>query len=265
MSTPLPPADDPRRLLLRLYGEDPDPEATARALDRREDLRAEFDALRATKQALDRARAEAPPPPRPDDGVMATIFAAAADARLKRPAADAAPRADRRPCDRAVPMPRPDAVRPDAVRPDAVRPDAVRPNATERTAADRAPRRLERRPAAARVLRWAGSALALLLVAGLGVWQVLDPGLVGPAAEAPGAGVAVADGRAPAAEANAQADGQAAPRAPGATARADTAVPEWDEGDDLVRLHRRLELIEARSTPDEWGALAVSPVPAYGE
>jgi hypothetical protein len=32
-------------------------------------------------------------------------------------------------------------------------------------------------------------------------------------------------------------------------------VPAWDDSDELVRIHRRIEQLRAHSTPDRWGTL----------
>ncbi|NBC87134.1 MAG: hypothetical protein GVY25_13170 [Bacteroidetes bacterium] len=74
-----------------------------------------------------------------------------------------------------------------------------------------------------RRLQQASLAAALVLVAALGWWQ-LDT--EEPASTAP---------------VSAQTESQLPPAA--------RDLPEWDEGDDVVRLHRRLEVVNARSAP----------------
>jgi len=92
-----------------------------------------------------------------------------------------------------------------------------------------------------RRLQTVGAGLALLLLIGLGWWQ--------------GAGVSdepVADSAAPGVL-----DGEA-PQAP---ATADTrsadadAIPAWDDGEELIRIQRRIDRLQARSAPDRWGSL----------
>jgi hypothetical protein len=87
-----------------------------------------------------------------------------------------------------------------------------------------------------RRLQTAGAALALLLLIGLGWWQV--PGA--PEESAAGSSTDGLEKTAPA----------AAERSAGAE-----AVPAWDESDELVRIHRRLERLQAQSRPNTWGSL----------
>jgi hypothetical protein len=88
-----------------------------------------------------------------------------------------------------------------------------------------------------RRLQMTGAALALVLMVGLGWWQV--PGAseestaVSTAETAQRSTPTAAEGRAPEAD----------------------AVPEWDDGDELVRIHRRIERLQAHSRPDSWGTL----------
>lgn len=91
-----------------------------------------------------------------------------------------------------------------------------------------------------RRLQTVGAALALLLLIGLGWWQV--PGALEESAAGSGT-----DGLEGTAQRTAPA---AAERSAGAE-----AVPAWDESDELVRIHRRLERLQAQSSPNTWGAL----------
>lgn len=98
--------------------------------------------------------------------------------------------------------------------------------------ADRSPepsesreRSAQRRSGLSRRLQQASLAAALILVAALGVWQ-FQP----------------ADDASPV---RAQTDQQLERQLPPAV----RDLPDWDEGDDVVRLHRRLEVVNARSAP----------------
>lgn len=82
-------------------------------------------------------------------------------------------------------------------------------------------------------LQGAAAVLALLLVVGLGWWQLGDPALEG------------ADWLAGSEEPSASVE---------ATAESD-AVPEWDDSDELIRLHQRIEHVRSRSASDGWGDL----------
>ncbi|WP_233993465.1 hypothetical protein [Salinibacter altiplanensis] len=92
-----------------------------------------------------------------------------------------------------------------------------------------------------RRLQTAGAALALLMVIGLGWWQG------GGRSDGP-----VADSATPGAldEPARQAPTAAETR----TSNADD-VPAWDDGEELVRIQRRIDRLQARSAPDRWGAL----------
>jgi hypothetical protein len=116
----------------------------------------------------------------------------------------------------------------DATRP----PDEADPPASG-PAPDRAPRDPDRTPT--RRLRGVTALLAVLLVAGVGWWQFRDaaPSPAGTTAASPAA--TAAD---PAAD-----EGGPAPRA--------DAMPEWDDRDEVARLHRRIEMLRTRS--DGWG------------
>ncbi|WP_263792397.1 hypothetical protein [Salinibacter sp.] len=116
-----------------------------------------------------------------------------------------------------------------------------------RTAASPAAPPSEDRPARAPSHAWtrrlqpAGAALALLLVIGLGWWQG-DGTSDGPAADAATPGVI--DGTSQQAPATAQ------------TRSSDAdAIPAWDDGEELIRIQRRIDRLQARSAPDRWGSL----------
>ena len=118
---------------------------------------------------------------------------------------------------------------------------------TARTAAHHSPstaRSDQDRPARpparswSRRLQMVGAALTLGLFVGIGWWQ-----LPGTSAESP-AGAAELD-------ATAQ---QAAPAAAESQQEAST-VPAWDESDELIRIHRRIERLQTHSGADGWGTL----------
>ena len=92
-----------------------------------------------------------------------------------------------------------------------------------------------------RRLQAASAAVAVALLVGLGWWQV--PG----ASDDPTAGPV-----------ESRALNESAPQAP-TTAESQAAdgerIPAWDEGDDLVRIQRSIERLQAHSTPDRWGSL----------
>ncbi len=33
------------------------------------------------------------------------------------------------------------------------------------------------------------------------------------------------------------------------------AIPAWDDGEELIRIQRRIDRLQARSAPDRWGSL----------
>ena len=90
-----------------------------------------------------------------------------------------------------------------------------------------------------RRLQRASAVLAVVLVVGVGWWQWSAPGL--PGAEAPTASTPPTQTQEQALSSGSAADA--------------SALPDWDEGDDVVRLHRRIELLQARSTPAQWSGL----------
>ena len=88
-----------------------------------------------------------------------------------------------------------------------------------------------------RRLQTAGAAVALLLLIGLGWWQ--GPGVSGESA----------------AVSPHEATQRAIPTAAQSRALEAGAVPEWDDRDELERIHRRIERLQARSGSNQWGAL----------
>ena len=100
-----------------------------------------------------------------------------------------------------------------------------------------------------RLLRRAGAVFAVVLLAAVGWWQLgslendatrsAPPVAVSPESESPSAA------RAP--------SGTVAAQARNETAASASELPDWDEGDDVVRLHRRIEVLNARSTASRWG------------
>lgn len=138
------------------------------------------------------------------------------------------------------PPQRPDADVLDAVM-DAAAPTPPPARPDRAPAASPASPRADRKPAKARRTLWpriarATAVLAVLLVGvSIGVWQW------GGNATAP------LDATAPAVSSTAEGD-----RGDGAAAAGDAAIPDWDEADDVVRLHRHLETLQARSSPTRW-------------
>jgi len=133
-----------------------------------------------------------------------------------------------------------------ARQPDAAVVDQVVDDA--RTAARSPAAPTEDRPARAPSHAWtrrlqpASAALALLLVIGLGWWQG------GGMSDGP-----VADSVTPGAI---DASAQQAPATAAETQTRDAdAVPAWDDGDELIRIQRRIDRLQARSAPDRWGSL----------
>lgn len=90
-----------------------------------------------------------------------------------------------------------------------------------------------------RRLQATGAALALLLLVGLGWWHLSSPSEESAAGAAPDALGETAQRTAPAEDRSAGSE----------------AVPAWDDRDELVRIHRRIERLRAGSTPDQWGTL----------
>jgi hypothetical protein len=105
--------------------------------------------------------------------------------------------------------------------------EADRPAARPDREASSSSRSISRR------LQAVAGVLGLVLVTALGWWQI-----------APDAPDTL---RSPSAEATAP--NSIAPRSVDGLPPAVRDLPEWDEGDDVVRLHRRLEVVNARSRP----------------
>lgn len=139
-----------------------------------------------------------------------------------------------------------------AARPDPAVVDQVVETARAATEAPKEPTEPPATPHASRTARppqrsWTGrlqatgAALAVVLLVGLGWWH----GRSGADAPAPAASA----GRS-AAEPRAAFSKEVAPSA---------AVPAWDDREELVRIHRRIERLRAHSRPDRWGS-ALQPV-----
>jgi anti-sigma factor RsiW len=92
-----------------------------------------------------------------------------------------------------------------------------------------------------RRLQMVGSALALGVFVGVGWWQLPETADESTAVSAP-------DGPVPTAS-------QSAPAAPEERRSSTDAVPAWDESDELVRIHRRVEQLQAQSGPNSWGTI----------
>jgi len=102
-----------------------------------------------------------------------------------------------------------------------------------------APDRPARPPARSHTgrLQGASAVLAVVLLLGLGWWQLRPSG-----PDAPGA---TASDPAP----------QRAESAPTGGAQAQSGeIPEWDDRQEVVRLHQRVEMLRSRSRADTWGA-----------
>ena len=112
--------------------------------------------------------------------------------------------------------------------------DATASSAPSSPAPDRTARAPDR--SAARRLRGVSAVLAILVVVGVGWWQFRTP-------DAAPAGTTASTTSAPA---------PAPTEAASQSARAGT-IPEWDDRDEVVRLHRRIETLRTRSQPDDWG------------
>jgi len=98
----------------------------------------------------------------------------------------------------------------------------------DRTAGDRS---ASQRSGLSRRLQRVGLAAALILVAALGLWQFQSPSTDADSAT----------------RISAEMEQQLPPAA--------RDLPDWDEGDDVVRLHRRLEVVNARSaSPSSWSS-----------
>lgn len=111
-----------------------------------------------------------------------------------------------------------------------------RPEASPRSDRSRAERSAAQRSGVSRRLQQVGLAAALVLVAAIGIWQYQT---------------------APNTESTAPISADIEQQLPPAA----RDLPDWDEGDDVVRLHRRLEVVNARSaSSSSWsGQPAVIP------
>lgn len=121
----------------------------------------------------------------------------------------------------------PIAADPNAADPNAADREAVHPDARRDRKASPGSRSISRR------LQAVAGVLGVVLVTALGWWQI-----------APNAPDTL---RSPSAEATAP--NGIAPRNADGLPPAVRDLPDWDEGDDVVRLHRRLEVVNARSRP----------------
>lgn len=90
-----------------------------------------------------------------------------------------------------------------------------------------------------RRLQGVGGVLALLLVAAVGWWQM-------DAVQAPSATTATGGSAAQQTETAAEDD------------QGQDGVPAWDDREDVVRLHRRIEQIRTRSNADTWDGMPQS-------
>jgi hypothetical protein len=127
--------------------------------------------------------------------------------------------------------------------------------ATARGSQSEPERRREERPARARdtqtdtrILRRAGATLALVLIAALGWWQWSEPTSSSTPPAVSESAPQSFDAAAP--------ESESARRSAG-TVRSVSDLPDWDEGDDVVRLHQRIEILNARSTASQWGSSAL--------
>lgn len=116
---------------------------------------------------------------------------------------------------------------------------AERPEPVPGSAPDRSPRAPDRRWS--RRLQGASAALALMLVIGIGWWQR-------PTTEGPGTDSSPVQAEGAIQQVAPMSQDQERPM------EAD-AVPAWDDREDLVRIHRGIERVQARSGSDAWGGL----------
>jgi anti-sigma factor RsiW len=116
---------------------------------------------------------------------------------------------------------------------------AAKPSArrTDRSRRDREPTAPQRTPWH-RVMRVTAALAVLLVGVSIGVWQ-WEGGVLAPSASTE-----------PAASSSATVDARG--EAGGPEASDDASVPDWDEADDVVRLHRHIETLQARSSPSSW-------------
>ncbi len=132
---------------------------------------------------------------------------------------------------RSSPSPNPDVV--DRVVDRAA--EAARPATPGERAPDRTAHAPDRDRNWSRRLRDASAALALLLALGLGWWY------------APG------NSQSPQAATSASSQQMDAATASSGQAETADALPEWDDRDKVVRLHRRIETLQTQNRSDAWG------------
>ena len=118
---------------------------------------------------------------------------------------------------------------------------------TREPAPDRAARAPEHQHR--RRLQGVSAVLALLLVAGVGWWQFQTP------ASAP----AGATANAPTAQST-----NVAPTGGEPDVTASDDMPEWDDRDEVVRLHRRIEMLHTQNHSDGWGGGSLQAVDRTG-
>lgn len=95
-----------------------------------------------------------------------------------------------------------------------------------------------------RRLQTVSAALALLLVVGVGWWQWSETASQGSATATSSAATS--------SSVQVPAPGADGARAGGDGSSRTASLPEWDEGDEVIQLHRRIEMIQSRSTPSQW-------------
>ncbi|PSQ97105.1 MAG: hypothetical protein BRD55_04155 [Bacteroidetes bacterium SW_9_63_38] len=107
---------------------------------------------------------------------------------------------------------------------------------TSAPAPDRAAREWDR--SRRRRLQGVSTILVVLLVAGVGWWQfrVPESAPAGPTANAP-----------------TPQSTDAASTTPRPAAATDNDMPDWDDQDDVVRLHHRIEMLHTQNHSDGWG------------
>lgn len=100
-------------------------------------------------------------------------------------------------------------------------------------------------PGLTRRLQMVSAALALLLVVGVGWWQWNDPSFDAVLPTSASSNIRSAEGGTERVQ-----NQRESPRQTASSRNA--SLPEWDEGDEVIQLHRRIEMIQSRSTPSEW-------------
>jgi hypothetical protein len=107
-----------------------------------------------------------------------------------------------------------------------------------------------------RRLQGASATLAVLLVAGITWVQMGNPLSISPSATPTASDAAPATEPAGGAQEATDRAVQPTDKAVGSidnAASAGTDVPEWDDREELVQIHRRIERLQSRSTPGSWG------------